>query len=78
MFGKTMSISDDLMWRYYELLTDLRPDEIAALRAGWPVNATRAISKLNSRSDHHGLHSSNVAEAAEEEFVRRFRNKRLR
>src|ERR687895_1414887 len=32
MFGKIMSISDDLMWRYYELLTDLRPEEIAALR----------------------------------------------
>ena len=30
MFGKIMSITDDLMWRYYELLTDLLPDEIAA------------------------------------------------
>src|SRR6201991_4742521 len=33
MFGKVMSVSDELMWRYYELLTDLRPDEIKALRA---------------------------------------------
>src|SRR3982751_1282415 len=33
MFGKVMSISDDLMWRYYELLTDLRAEEIVALRA---------------------------------------------
>src|SRR3954465_8882334 len=33
MFGKVMSISDDLMWRYYELLTDLRVEEINALRA---------------------------------------------
>src|SRR5919199_3173164 len=33
MFGKIMSISDDLMWRYYELLTDLTAGEIAALRA---------------------------------------------
>src|ERR687894_86800 len=32
MFGKIMSITDALMWRYYELLTDLRPEEIAALR----------------------------------------------
>src|ERR687884_198945 len=33
IFGKVMSISDELMWRYYELLTDLRAEEIAALRA---------------------------------------------
>jgi len=33
MFGKLMSISDDLMWRYYLLLTDLGEAEIAALRA---------------------------------------------
>src|SRR5918998_891221 len=32
MFGKIMSITDSLMWRYYELLTDLLPEEIAALR----------------------------------------------
>jgi tyrosyl-tRNA synthetase len=32
MFGKVMSISDDLMWRYYELCTDLTAGEIAALR----------------------------------------------
>src|SRR5262245_9381141 len=33
MFGKVMSVSDDLMWRYYELLTDLTPDEVAALKS---------------------------------------------
>src|SRR5688572_7703359 len=32
IFGKVMSISDNLMWRYYELLTDLSLSEIAALR----------------------------------------------
>ncbi len=34
MFGKLMSISDELTYRYYELLTDRTPAEIAALRAG--------------------------------------------
>ena len=34
MFGKLMSISDELTVRYYELLTDRTPAEIAALRAG--------------------------------------------
>ena len=32
IFGKVMSISDDLMWRYYELCTDLPMSEIASLR----------------------------------------------
>ena len=31
MFGKIMSISDDLMWRYYELLTDFNLDEVRKL-----------------------------------------------
>src|SRR2546421_6026347 len=33
IFGKVMSISDDLMWRYYELLTDLTPAQIDLLRS---------------------------------------------
>jgi tyrosyl-tRNA synthetase len=33
IFGKVMSISDDLLWRYYELCTDLTPEQIAVLRA---------------------------------------------
>ncbi|MBI2682847.1 MAG: tyrosine--tRNA ligase [Acidobacteriales bacterium] len=32
MYGKLMSISDELMWRYYELLTDLSIEDIAALK----------------------------------------------
>ena len=32
MFGKLMSISDELMWKYYALLTDLTPDQIDARR----------------------------------------------
>src|ERR1700730_12221649 len=32
MFGKMMSIPDELMWSYYELVTDRRPDEISALK----------------------------------------------
>src|SRR6185369_2123314 len=33
MFGKVMSISDDLMWKYYELLTDLSPSQISDLKS---------------------------------------------
>ena len=46
MFGKVMSISDDLMWRYYELLTDLTPAQIDALRdCSETENAILATSK---------------------------------
>ncbi len=34
MFGKVMSISDELMWNYYELATDVPMEEIARLKAG--------------------------------------------
>src|SRR5207302_4299782 len=33
MYGKLMSISDELMWRYWTLLTDLRSSEIEAMKA---------------------------------------------
>ncbi|MCM3900608.1 MAG: tyrosine--tRNA ligase [Pyrinomonadaceae bacterium] len=77
IFGKVMSISDDLMWRYYELLTDLSTTEIAALRD----SATRG--ERNPRDLKADLakriiadfHSKDAADAAEEDFVRRFRNK---
>ena len=75
IFGKVMSITDDLMWRYYELCTDLTPSEIASLRASDrnPRDikadlAKRIVSDFYSRSE---------ADAAEEEFIRRFRNKEV-
>jgi tyrosyl-tRNA synthetase len=44
-FGKLMSVSDDLMWRYYELLSDRSSVEIASLRAGHPKEAKVALAK---------------------------------
>jgi tyrosyl-tRNA synthetase len=74
MFGKIMSISDDLMWRYYELLTDLSQTEIEGLKALCergeenPRNAKARLAKLIITD----FHSAADAEAAEEEFNRRF------
>src|ERR1044071_6552792 len=46
IFGKVMSISDDLMWKYYLLCTDLTPAEIDAKRAeGKPMEAKKALAK---------------------------------
>ena len=77
IFGKVMSISDDLMWRYYELLTDLTVEEVGLLQRSTESGqrnprdikselAKRIIGDFYSRED---------SERAEEEFVRRFRNK---
>ncbi len=70
MFGKLMSISDELTYRYYELLTDRIPAEIAALRAGvgdGTLHPKRVKQDLAVRivSD---FHSETEAEAARDRF----------
>jgi len=77
MFGKVMSISDDLMWRYYELLTDLRAEEIQALRASTETGERnpRDIKVELAKRIITDFHSAAEARAAEEEFNRMFREK---
>jgi tyrosyl-tRNA synthetase len=79
MFGKVMSISDDLMWRYYELLTDLSVEEIASLKraAEKGDRNPRDIKAELARLIITDFHSDAAARLAEEEFVRRFRNKEI-
>src|SRR5438105_14573027 len=77
MFGKIMSISDELMWRYYELLTDSTVGEIEQMRAraaGGEVNP-RDIKVELAKHIITDFHSKSAADAAEEEFARMFRNK---
>ncbi|HMM79900.1 MAG TPA: tyrosine--tRNA ligase [Pyrinomonadaceae bacterium] len=78
MFGKVMSISDELMWKYYELLTDLSPVEISALRAKIaegenPRNLKVDLAKLIITD----FHSNNAANEAEEAFTRQFVQKEI-
>jgi len=77
MFGKIMSISDELMWRYYELLTDLRPDEITQLRASTEAGERnpRDLKVELAKRIITDFHSSPDAQAAEDEFNRIFRRK---
>ncbi|HJR07565.1 MAG TPA: tyrosine--tRNA ligase [Pyrinomonadaceae bacterium] len=79
MFGKVMSISDELMWRYYELLTDLRADEIARLRASADAGERnpRDLKVELAKRIITDFHSSSDAEAAEEEFNRVFKRKEI-
>jgi tyrosyl-tRNA synthetase len=77
IFGKVMSISDELMWRYYELLTDLTIEQIAALRAvaGNGERNPRDVKADLAKRIIADFHSPADADEAEQEFVRRFRNK---
>ena len=77
MFGKVMSISDELMWRYYELLTDLRVEEIAALRAAAERGEKnpRDIKAELAKRIISDFHSAADANHAEDDFNRIFRDK---
>jgi tyrosyl-tRNA synthetase len=79
MFGKLMSISDELMWRYYTLLTDLTPAEIDRLRqevSSGAMHPKQAKVELAGRvvKDFHG--AAEAARAAGE-FERRFARKEI-
>ena len=74
MFGKLMSISDDLMWSYYELLTDLSTSEIDSVKeraAAGALHPKRAKVDL-ARRIVADFHSTGAAASAAEEFEQRF------
>jgi tyrosyl-tRNA synthetase len=79
IFGKVMSISDELMWRYYELLTDLTLDEITALRNKTETGERnpRDVKVELAKSIVSDFHSVADAQSAEEEFSRVFRSKQV-
>ncbi len=74
IYGKVMSISDELMWRYYELLTDVPSDDIARMRA--EVAAARAhpmaLKKELARRIVSDFHSAEAAARAEEDWAKQF------
>ncbi|MDD2722064.1 MAG: tyrosine--tRNA ligase [Gallionella sp.] len=74
MFGKLMSISDELMWRYYELLSFRSMSEIAGLREETKAGRNpRDIKVMLAQEIVTRFHSSRDAEAALAEFEARFR-----
>jgi tyrosyl-tRNA synthetase len=79
MFGKLMSISDDLMWKYYTLLTDLSPAEVLGRRdrvSAGELHPKQAKVEL-AKSIVADFHGAEEAERAAEEFERRFSKKEL-
>lgn len=79
IFGKVMSISDELMWKYYELLTDRTDAEISRMKTAVGVLAVnpRALKVDLAKRIITDFHTSEAAQEAEEEFDRRFRLKLL-
>jgi tyrosyl-tRNA synthetase len=73
IFGKVMSISDELMWRYYELCTDLSSTEIASLRES--ERNPRDVKAELAKHIVADFYSEADARKAEDEFNAMFRNK---
>jgi tyrosyl-tRNA synthetase len=73
MFGKLMSISDDLMWRYFELLSFRPMDEIESFQADIESGANpRDIKFLLCEEIITRFHDSAAAESAKQDFIQRF------
>jgi tyrosyl-tRNA synthetase len=77
MFGKMMSMPDELMWSYYELVTDRAPLEIAALKR---QISSGAVHPMDVKMDlalevTSGFHGRISAQMAKEDFERVFRRR---
>ncbi|MEX2273865.1 MAG: tyrosine--tRNA ligase [Vicinamibacterales bacterium] len=74
MFGKLMSISDDLMWKYYLLLTDATAEEIAVMQAQAASGALHPKTAKQNLAERivADFHSRDAAARARDEFDRRF------
>ncbi|MBP7529125.1 MAG: tyrosine--tRNA ligase [Syntrophorhabdaceae bacterium] len=79
MFGKLMSISDDLMIKYYELLSDIPLEALAALKTGL---ANGTVHPKQAKIDFAKeiitrFHDASAASSAHENFEKMFRDKEI-
>jgi tyrosyl-tRNA synthetase len=77
MYGKLMSISDELMWRYWTFLTDLRQSEIEQMQAdvaGGALHPMEAKKRL-ARTIVAGFHSEATARKADEDWAMQFQQR---
>src|SRR5579862_7131077 len=69
MYGKLMSISDEMMWRYYELLTDVQMSEIDQMkREAHPMQAKKDLARRIVAD----FHSAEAAAKAAEDWAKQF------
>ena len=73
MFGKIMSISDDLMWRYFEVLSFRKLEDIAELRRSVGAGSNPRDAKFELGIEIVArFHNEALAETAKGEFISRF------
>jgi tyrosyl-tRNA synthetase len=74
MYGKVMSISDEMMWRYYELLTDVPSSGIAQMKEDAASGKAHpmALKKELARTVVADFHSPEAAAKAGEDWARQF------
>jgi tyrosyl-tRNA synthetase len=77
MYGKLMSISDELMWKYYVFLTDLKQSEVDALQAEVAAGQLHPMEakKRLARTITAGFHGEEAAQTAGENWARMFQQK---
>jgi tyrosyl-tRNA synthetase len=75
MFGKLMSISDDLMWRYFELLSFMPMAEIDEMKKAVGEGANPRDAKMELAGEIvERFHSSELARKAQDAFIKQFRH----
>ncbi len=77
MFGKLMSLSDEMMWPYFDLVTDRTPEQIAALAGEVKSGAKHPMDVKMALAEEIivGFHGADAARKAAAEFQRVFRDR---
>ncbi len=77
MYGKLMSINDELMWKYFVFLTDLRGSEVEALKADVAAGAVHPmdVKKRLARTIVADFHGADAAAHADENWALMFQQK---
>ena len=79
MYGKLMSISDELMWKYWIYLTDLRQSDIEKMQAEVAGGALHPMEakKLLARTIVAGFHAEEAARKADEDWAMQFQQRNV-
>jgi tyrosyl-tRNA synthetase len=79
MYGKIMSISDAMMWRYYELLTDVQVPEIEKMKRDVSAGVAHpmALKKDLARRIVADFHSAEKATKAAEDWAKQFQEREI-
>jgi tyrosyl-tRNA synthetase len=77
IYGKVMSISDALMWRYYELLTDVKVPEIDQMKADAAAGKQHPmeLKKALARRIVQDFHGEQAAKTADENWAKQFQKR---